>query len=496
MQPTTSILWMVTCAAAGCGGSTASSPTDAGVDAAPRPAFSDLLTVTDVVLNQAVATRLVADGAAVAPNAPVVASRAGMVRVFVKPAKLWKARKVDATLHLTLDGAEVGVLTDQRLISGASKSEVVSSTFNFRLTAEQVQPGTSFTVVLHDSLLPADQPDAKLTFPGDGADPIPFGARKGTENVKLRLVPVRYDTDGSGRLPSTTTQQLQRYRDTVFKMYPTANVDLTVREAMPWSQAIDPDGTGWDEVLNALIDLRVQDKAPADVFYIGAFQPAASLQEFCMQGGCVLGIAPLAGPMDIAERVALIEGFAGQRGPNTLNQELAHAMGRAHAPCGGAGGPDPKFPYPEAGIGDWGYDILGDNFIDPSAYFDFMGYCEPIWISDYTFSALFTRIAFISQANVVGSKGPRPFQSFLVDPKGAPRFGRRMTFTAMDPAPGGPTVSYLASDGHVIATVSGNYLPYDSVAGGMLFAPEPDQPFARVRIEGLSAKGGVELKRP
>ena len=286
MRPTssTAILWILAGAAAGCGGSTASSPVDAGVDAAPRPAFSALLTVSDVVLNQAVSTKLVADGAAVAPNAPVVAGRPGMVRVFVKTAKLWKSRKVDATLRLTLNGAEVAVVTDQRVISASSNADVVTSTFNFRVTAEQVQLGTSFALTLHDSLLPVDQADSNVTFPGDGADPISLGAQKGTEKVKLRLVPIRYDADGSGRLPSTTSQQLQRYRDTVFKMYPTANVDLTVREPMPWPTAINPDGTGWDEVLNALIDLRVQDKAPSN--------PRRACRSFACRAAASSGLRP------------------------------------------------------------------------------------------------------------------------------------------------------------------------------------------------------------
>ena len=66
--------------------------------------------------------------------------------------------------------------------------------------------------------------------------------------------------------------------------------------------------------------------------------------------------------------------------------ELGHNMNLWHAPCGGAGGPDPNYPYPGGGIGIWGYDIHEHQLRDPEQYVDVMGYCGPDWISDYHFS--------------------------------------------------------------------------------------------------------------
>lgn len=66
--------------------------------------------------------------------------------------------------------------------------------------------------------------------------------------------------------------------------------------------------------------------------------------------------------------------------------ELGHNMNLWHAPCGGAGGPDPNYPYPNGGIGVWGYDIHEHQLRDPDDYVDVMGYCGPDWISDYHFS--------------------------------------------------------------------------------------------------------------
>ena len=59
-------------------------------------------------------------------------------------------------------------------------------------------------------------------------------------------------------------------------------------------------------------------------------------------------------------------------------------MNLYHAPCGGAGGPDPDYPYANGSIGIWGYDTADRVLLDPGLYRDVMGYCfDDIWISDY-----------------------------------------------------------------------------------------------------------------
>lgn len=66
--------------------------------------------------------------------------------------------------------------------------------------------------------------------------------------------------------------------------------------------------------------------------------------------------------------------------------ELGHNMNLSHAPCGGAGGPDPNFPYDDGSIGIWGYDAVRDELVSPGTYKDLMGYCRNDWVSDYHFS--------------------------------------------------------------------------------------------------------------
>ena len=87
--------------------------------------------------------------------------------------------------------------------------------------------------------------------------------------------------------------------------------------------------------------------------------------------------------------VASIGGRVGFAVANSyvVAHELGHNMSLRHAPCGGAGGPDPAFPQRDASIGTWGYDFRSDGVLVPPHARDFMSYCgPPRWVSDYSFT--------------------------------------------------------------------------------------------------------------
>jgi Leucine-rich repeat (LRR) protein len=66
----------------------------------------------------------------------------------------------------------------------------------------------------------------------------------------------------------------------------------------------------------------------------------------------------------------------------TIAHEFGHNMNLRHAPCGGAGGPDPLFPDGNGRIGVWGYDRVSGRLLSPYAT-DLMSYCRGGWISGY-----------------------------------------------------------------------------------------------------------------
>ena len=104
-------------------------------------------------------------------------------------------------------------------------------------------------------------------------------------------------------------------------------------------------------------------------------------------------------------RASVGVGYPGEDSANTAAHEVGHAHGREHAPCGGAQGVDPQFPYSGGVIGSWGYDILAKTFLSPTKGHDMMSYCPNEWVSDYTYSALFDRIAALNGNPASGATG-------------------------------------------------------------------------------------------
>ena len=119
-----------------------------------------------------------------------------------------------------------------------------------------------------------------------------------------------------------------------------------------------------------------------------------------MEGGNGHYMGMMAG-FDDGGGVGSIGGRASASAPHqgVIGHELGHNLNLRHAPCGGAAGPDPRYPYPDGSIGAWGYDFpgeydVGGGLVPPEAD-DLMGYCRPLdWISDYHFAkALDYRLA-------------------------------------------------------------------------------------------------------
>ncbi|MDE2678992.1 MAG: M66 family metalloprotease [Gemmatimonadota bacterium] len=98
----------------------------------------------------------------------------------------------------------------------------------------------------------------------------------------------------------------------------------------------------------------------------------------------IMGPVPDRGLLGVATGVPSWSSFSVPL-PRTIAHELGHNLGMWHAPCGGAGGPDPFFPDTNGRIGSWGYDRTNHRLVSPYAA-DLMSYCRGGWISGYHFS--------------------------------------------------------------------------------------------------------------
>lgn len=453
------------------GGSGSRDPND---PAAPSLPLAEGVAIDSVAIFQGVKIDLMKGGELVAPssrNAPVVAGRPALVRAYVRP-EGGSSGEITGELRVTA-GGQTKVYRDTRASVFASTDENLSSTFNFEIPAGELAVGATFSVALTSKTGKDTKSASPARFPRDGA-PVSVGVESSGEKLKIVIVPVRYDADGSGRVPDVSAAQLERYRQTMMRLYPAADVEVTARAPMPWSTVISRNGSGFSQILRAVTELRRSDGAPSNVYYYGALAPAASMSSFC-GGGCVTGLSTVVSrASDAFLRASVGVGFTGDSSANTMAHELGHAHGRNHAPCGGANGIDPSFPYSGGGIGVWGYDILDKKLVSPSKGKDFMGYCPNEWVSDYTYSELFDRVASVNgvaaSQMVGGSTEPSTWRIGSVDADGTVSFGGDVTLDAVGDEALRDATLYDGAD-REIGHQGARFYPFADMPGGLVLVP-------------------------
>jgi hypothetical protein len=419
-------------------------------------------------------------GDAVAPrsprNADLVAGREALVRAFLNTPAAPERTQVRARLTLRSSRGTTVVTRDATLFGSSSEARI-ASTVNFHLGAGALRDDTVLMVELEQ---PKRCPisTGRTRFPRDGE--LALVARR-TGNLSVRLVPIAYDGDGSGRLPDLSESQLARYRDVLLSMFPVTDVVMEVRKPVRATQIVSPD-SGWGDLLDSVRQLRQDDKAPAEVHYYGLINPDDSFDSYCGRG-CTAGIAYVSGNERASLRVGVGIGFPGPYSAQTLVHEMGHESGRLHAPCNVDG--DPDFPYSTGKIGIWGYDLVDGRVMDPDVFGDIMGYCSPTWVSDYTYQALIEHLARVNAAMTERTLDlVQTWRALLVDASGATRWGAPLHEAATGTKElaevvdvTGQTVTWIEVHRTIIAD-SGSYL---------VLVPEPSSGWHAVKVAGARA---------
>ncbi|MBW2455249.1 MAG: hypothetical protein JRI68_12095 [Deltaproteobacteria bacterium] len=428
---------------------------------------------------------------------PLVAGRDAIVRVFydADPAK------IGSVVRGRLEISGYGEVTVDGTLSDLSYDHDMGTTLNFGVPGEAVKEPFEYRASIeHEGDEDDDNPLAHHPAQGRESHFV-----EGPQNtLRVILAPFAYHADGSGRLPDTSPESVEKYRQGLLAMYPVSNVEVSVRAPHDHHNAIGSDGSGWNDVGVALYQFRSQDGTPDDVYYYGIFNPNDTFDQYC-QGGCQLGVTLMNDiPPDVgtvALRMAMGVGYP-EVTYETVAHELGHSHGRLHAPCGPGLDPnsiDPAFPYDDGGIGAWGLDSVSLEIKDPTVapgWFtttagpsDMMSYCVNEWVSDYTYTALFHRGKNVNLPDMHGAAldayraaplAQVDHELIAVDGQGHATWQPRVKKQLLGPADSIP-VNLRTADGRSLPT-RGHYYRYDHLPGGWLFFPTPSEPVQRVEV--------------
>ena len=351
--------------------------------------------IQKISVNQAVDIPLMKDGKAPTPrNAPVIAGRPGVFRVFVAPREGWVPHTIVARLEL--GGSHPATFDASLNLSAASKDEDLASTFTIDLPADALHADTTYRVSLFESEVGKGGANG-ARYPE--SDPAPLEAHESAP-LLLRVVPVVV----SGIVPDTGPENLRALHDGFMRLYPVPDVKIDVREPLTWTGSPVEwlaDGTevpdGGLLGISGLVERTfASDPDAKGMAYLGI---AAHTRKETVESPQTFGPGGFGG----LQGVATVEGFWPEGGESVPGcdsvcgtivvsvHEVGHVRGLDHTGYGTdpTNAVDPNYPHKDGTTGVWGYDIL-DRVLVPPTRIDMMGYgdVQP-WISDYNYAKLF-----------------------------------------------------------------------------------------------------------
>ncbi len=334
---------------------------------------------------------------------PLVANRETLLRAFVEVGPGWAPRSVDAEF-VVVDGAgNERVFTNTITVAGSSDVWQRGTIFETRVPPEAITTASRVHVrLLGDGGVGVDTATPSgARWPNDGAA-AGMGVSDATGTLELVIVPIRWDRDGSMRMPDISPEQLDRFRSAIEALYPMVELDMTVRQEIAWSNRLD-----WGDFNVELRRLKTAD-GKEEAYYYGLVSPDEDFASYC-SGRCTTGQSfTVSSASSSSYRVGSGVGFTGDRWAWTLVHELGHMHGRGHATCGVSFfSRDRNYPHAGGDIGVWGWDRRSGTLYGPQGATDYMGYCDDQWSSDYTYGGIYDRMSEVWARSGAGAvQGP------------------------------------------------------------------------------------------
>ncbi len=339
----------------------------------------------------------------------LISSRDSLLRVHFSVEDGWIPREIEARLTLGYPDGTSETLSQVRMVEESSQPHSLDGTFWFGIAAElgQTVAGTTYQLELWETT-PGAGAELEEGLPVNPAEgPKLIGFESVPMQIKVLLVPIEYN----GKVPDLSEAVQQQIVNNLYEQNPTNEIIWDVHSPVPY----DSNLTNLGSLLSVMSQLRSAEGADPNLYYHALVDiGGASL-------GGVLGISNLAGnnKVDSGSRVSATVLWSANpsTGADTFTHETGHAQGLSHVECpnGGAAGPDPAYPHDNGRIGNWGFGIRRFLMYDPDDAFDYMSYCGPSWVSDWTWNKTYKRIKTLTSWDIEDASGSaEPLETLLI----------------------------------------------------------------------------------
>ena len=334
------------------------------------------------------------DKSATDPTLRLTPGRPALVRATVLAPTAGTQSPVVNLVASSASGTPLGTLTmsGPANLPTAKDDYNLNSSFNVVLPAAWVKPGVKVGIrVLAGSGSSPTSPASQDVSPTVGAA------------TAMRVILVPLTVGGATGVLPTSLSDVQK---ALARVYPYANGNIVVQKRAPLviSGATDTTTMNWSSALNQLEAAR-EVESP-NTFYYGFVPMYNPIPGSFVAGLGYVGNRTQGGNSPVAAIGLDWTSSAGQGDPfdnkwpqwqAIMVHEMGHNHSLSHAPCGGAGNPDPAFPNTNADLSALPvYNSLYDTDtqigtlsapLTPSntQMKDVMGYCGGTWFSDFSY---------------------------------------------------------------------------------------------------------------
>lgn len=294
----------------------------------------------------------------------LIAGRPALVRVFMvgdEPSFYGPAVRVTFFQGETEVFSQVLAATTEQTPSAVVEGDLDGSV-NGLVPGSVIQPGLSMVVELDPEGLVPLAPGSQTRYPAQGAKALTVVDPQLFRQIIVPTIATQAPDESVFDWTNDLTPESVQLR-LARTLMPVGPMEVEVRETFHTGSNLGT-GNGWSQWIRETRALYQQEGRRG--YYYGVVR---------FSGPAYGGLGYVGYPVSV-----------GLASAGIYAHELGHNMNLWHAPCGGAGNPDPNYPYSGGSIGIWGYDIHEHVLRDPDDYNDVMGYCSMDWISDYHFS--------------------------------------------------------------------------------------------------------------
>ncbi len=313
-------------------------------------------------------------------SVPLVKSRNGFLRVFVVGDRLNTATPQVRVRYFN-GGAtpfdSVLILPSSTSVPTAVDQSSLSNTWNVPVSGSIIQPGLTIQAEVDPGhVVPGETDPSDNVFPSTGTQALTIQT---VPTLNVTFVPIIQKV-----LPSRVgaVGNATAFMDQTKRMHPVDAINTVVHSAYTTTTTdtleADNGNDAWGTILNEIDLLRIAETSTR--YYYGVAKVSYT------SGVAGVAYVSTTGASGIGARAAL--GWDYQpSGQLVAAHELGHNWSRNHAPCGGPSGIDAQYPQSDGAIGVYGLDVASAT-LEPPTTKDIMGYCDPKWISDYTYKAV------------------------------------------------------------------------------------------------------------